>query len=154
MSRAIRYSLTAIIAASLGVFVVPATVKAQAWNPFAKKKPATQPVNAKQNQFSLDHILTIPGLPQPGNRPLNQPSLKKRFQQSTQQMWADTKRVVTPPMLQTGNAGSGGIWPFSNASAKSPGFSLPNVFKPKETDEQNRPANVSQWLSQPRPETR
>lgn len=146
--------------AILAVTLLVGPAHAQSWNPFAKKEAPPQAAQPKPNtistfnpfanasSISLDKMLTIPGLTQPANRPVNQPSIKDRLQASTQQMWAETKRAVTPPMLQNRGQGST-LWPFPKVQKTS--FTLPNLFQTTPAP-QGPPPTLQDWLAQPRPE--
>jgi hypothetical protein len=148
MCRGIQLTVAAfILVVSAGT---ADNASAQAWNPFAKKSAASAAKPKSANPFSLDKLLTIPGMNQPTNRPIHQISMKDRFQQTTQQMWSDTKRAITPPILQDKGPGAGGIWPFTNAP-KTPSFKMPNLFT-KTAAPQGPPPTLNEFLAQPRPE--
>jgi hypothetical protein len=76
--------------------------------------------------------------------------MKDRFQATTHRMWEDTKRAVTPPILQNRGQGAGGKWPFTKT--QKTGFSIPNIFKASAPAPQGPPPTLQEWLAQPRPE--
>ena len=158
-----RYCLAAV---AVLIFSVPAA--AQIWNPFASKTSKTAPPamsgdqkratpswsltpTLPDNPLALDKLLPLPGITQPVNRPVNQPTLTQRIHESAQRFVDDARRVVTPPMLQNRNISDGPSWQLPKTPNLRDLAVVPEFLKPRPPQRPPAPT-LSEWIAQERPE--